>query len=827
MAGPSPAVPTPSPSPQEVQFSASFLGANSAGYNLERYERGNPVIPGDYLVDVYVNGFRVTREQVSFVTPAAGGEAQACLTRDLLGVMGVDLAKLEAASADLDGCVDLVSLIPDAYASFDNSQLRLELSIPQVALSRTPRGYVDPKLWDQGVNAFTLGYNINATHGDYKDGPNSDSLYLGLNAGLNVGGWRIRNQSSYRWDKATGSDFEAINTYAQHDITSLQSQLTIGDSATVGNIFDSVVFRGVQLATDSRMRPDSMNGFAPTVRGTAETNAKVAVYQNGFIIYETTVAPGSFEINDLYASSVGGDLEVVVTEADGRVRSYKVPYAAVPQLLRPGVSNYSATLGEVRNNSLINRAPRFLEGTYQRGFNNWLTGYAGAQITDGSMYRSALVGAAFNTPIGAVSLDVTGSKSRFAATGERRNGYSARVTYNKNIPATNTEFALAAYRYSSEGYLSLNDATVLNDFLQSPQQYQSLRRLGSERSRFQVTVSQRLTERTGSLFFSGSRNDYWDLERPVDYSYQLGWNNRFRDATYGISANRARLSGGGYDNSIFLNFSLPLGRTTQRGTPPMLTMGGSHTPSGNGIQAGVTGIAGARNQFNYGVNGTFNNNNNNSLGVNGSWRAPYATVGASYTHGSTAKSASISASGGLVVHSGGITFAPQLGETIGIVKAKGAKGASLSSDRANKVDGRGFLITTNLMPYRMNEVMLDPKGSSLDVELETSRLQVAPRAGAVVALEFGTKSGKAMLVRGALENGEALPFGARVTDDAGTEIGLVGQGGQVFVRDSNEAAGDWNVSWGGGESCVLERPAAPTTAGNDIEVVRAMCRSYK
>ncbi|MCT6957964.1 fimbria/pilus outer membrane usher protein, partial [Salmonella enterica] len=84
------------------------------------------------------------------------------------------------------------------------------------------------------------------------------------------------------------------------------------------------------------MLPDSMRGYAPTVRGVAETNAKVTVRQNGVVLYETTVAPGPFTISDLYATGYGGDLAVTVTEADGRVRSFAVPYASVPQLLRPG-----------------------------------------------------------------------------------------------------------------------------------------------------------------------------------------------------------------------------------------------------------------------------------------------------------------------------------------------------------------------------------------------------------------------------------------------------------------------------------------------------------
>ncbi|MBW6086650.1 fimbria/pilus outer membrane usher protein [Escherichia coli] len=43
--------------------------------------------------------------------------------------------------------------------------------------------------------------------------------------------------------------------------------------------FDSVSFRGVQLASDDNMLPDSLKGFAPVVRGIAKSNAQITIKQ--------------------------------------------------------------------------------------------------------------------------------------------------------------------------------------------------------------------------------------------------------------------------------------------------------------------------------------------------------------------------------------------------------------------------------------------------------------------------------------------------------------------------------------------------------------------
>ncbi|WP_254622297.1 fimbria/pilus outer membrane usher protein, partial [Stenotrophomonas sp. GbtcB23] len=89
-----------------------------------------------------------------------------------------------------------------------------------------------------------------------------------------------------------GMDWNSLSAYAQRDIPSLRSQLILGDSFTSGQIFDSVGFRGASLGSDDRMLPQSLRGYAPTLRGVAATQARVQVWQSGNLIYETSVAPG-------------------------------------------------------------------------------------------------------------------------------------------------------------------------------------------------------------------------------------------------------------------------------------------------------------------------------------------------------------------------------------------------------------------------------------------------------------------------------------------------------------------------------------------------------
>ncbi len=52
-------------------------------------------------------------------------------------------------------------------------------------------------------------------------------------------------------------------------------------------IFFKYSDKGISLATNQQMLPSSMRGYAPVVRGFANSNATVTIRQNGQIIYKS------------------------------------------------------------------------------------------------------------------------------------------------------------------------------------------------------------------------------------------------------------------------------------------------------------------------------------------------------------------------------------------------------------------------------------------------------------------------------------------------------------------------------------------------------------
>ena len=793
-----------------VEFESSFLRTEPhQTVDMSRFSHGNEVSPGTYPVDLLVNGIRVARQDVLFVATREGGSARPCFSRVLLETLGVDFAKVsmdtgtklsghehdDAANANADACLDLATTVPDATVDFDFSEQKLSLTIPQKYMRNSARGYVPPDMWQNGVNAGFVSYNANTYH-TAGSGNQSTQSYLGLNAGVNIGAWHFRNQSSITQATGQRTQFDNIATYVQHDLTALKSQVTLGDAYTTGDVFDSVQFRGAQIATDDRMLPESLRGYAPVVRGTAESNARVTVRQNGQVIYETSVSPGPFEITDLYATGYGGNLDVTVTEADGRTKSFTVPYASVAQSLRPGTTRFSVTAGQLRNSSLETQ-PNFAQFTLQRGLTNLVTAYGGAIASNG--YVAANMGAALNTKFGAFSADVTGAQTQVPNESTMR-GTSLRIGYSKFIDSTSTSFAVSAYRYSTAGYLSLADAASVRDQAMHGGDTNSVYRT---RNRLQLTVNQNF-KNYGSVFLSASSQQYWNHDGS-DTFYQAGYANSFKYGTYSITAGRTRNSDGSMSNQFMLSTTIPLGHNAHA---PMLSTNLSSSGGSSNLQANVSGALGDNNQYSYNAYGSYGSGNGSSsgnAGVSGNYRAPYAQMSASASGGSGSSQVSAGISGTVVVHPGGVTFSQAVGDTFGIVEAPGAAGANVISSPGVKVDHRGYAVVPYLTPYSMNTVDIDPKGSSTDVEFQSTSEQAVPRLGSVVMLKYKTTSGRAALIHAPQLGDKALPFGLDVVDGSGRTVGVVAQDSRIFARGLDDK-GSLFVKWGSAaaEQCRID-----------------------
>lgn len=766
--------------------------------DLAQFAETNGQVPGTYRVDVYVNGEAIETRDVTFVA-GKDSKLQAQLTPADFAAMGVRINAFPALKAlPSTQPVDIGSYIPSARASLVFNRLRLDVSIPQAALDRRAQGAVDPKLWDQGVPALLLNYSLNGSNTQYTHrGERADAYYANLRSGINLGAWRLRNYSTYTYNSSGQggqSAFSSINTYLQRDIQSLKGQLTLGDSYTPSEVFDSVQFRGVQLTSDDNMLPDSLRGFAPEIRGIARSNAKVTVKQNGYVIYQSYVAPGAFTINDLYPTASSGDLKVTITEADGSERTFNQPFSAVPIMQREGQLKYGFAAGKYRSWHASGNEPTFGQATLLYGLPHAVTLYGGGLTAQN--YNSVASGAGIGLgELGSLSADATYAAAQLS-NHTRSNGQSYRVQYAKDVQTTGTTFTLAAYRYSTRGFYTFQEASSLS----AANTVDAYSMSFNKRQKLQLNVSQTLQD-YGSVYMSGYQQDFWGVEGQ-ERSVSAGYNTGYDGISYGLAYTYSQNTGNTQpaNHQFAFNVQIPLSRWLNNNNAWVSYNVNTDNQGRSQHQVGLNGTALADNNLSYSVMESYGNRGQGNTGsLTTDYRGTYGEVNAGYNYSGDSRQLNYGLQGSMVAHEHGLTLGQSLGDAVAIVRAPGVSGATIQGNTGVKTDWRGYAIIPYVNPYKKNRIALDTTtlGEDADVEMQTQT--VVPTKGAVVVADFKTRIGRRVLMT-LMYQGKPVPFGATASpegDKSGASI--VGEGGQVYLAGLPDT-GHVQVKWGYGDT---------------------------
>ncbi|MGE8098564.1 fimbria/pilus outer membrane usher protein [Pseudomonas fluorescens] len=801
--------------PQVEAFNTTFLQGSPSAVDLQLLLSANGVLPGNYRVDLYSNEVLVGRRDIDFNRNPQTGRVEPCLTFDLLKQLGVDIARLQARDKlDPDipqSCYDLPSLIDQATLHYDSNHLRLAASVPQVAMQRGMRGYVDPALWDDGVPAAFINYQFNSSRsaGDFDTRIANN---LGLRNGINLGAWRLRNESNLSSGTGRPKTFKSNRSYLQHDVTALKGQFSAGDIFSDTDLFDSVRYRGLKLASDEGMRADSERGYAPIIRGVAQTNATVEIRQNDYILYTTSVPPGPFEISDIYPSGSNGDLQITIIEADGRRRVTQQAFSSLPIMVREDQVKYSISAGQYSSNTDGMATPQFISSTLAYGLTSNLTGIVGVQASDN--YKALSLGAGKNTSLGAVSFDVTHSSSR--ALGQITQGNSVRALYAKTFTGTDTNFTLAAYRYSTEGYRTLPDH--VEDLSEGAR-----KRTGNSKTRTDLTINQSMgrNREFGSLYVNASDQRYWN--RGGSQSFSAGYSNNWGDVSYNLGVTRTKDLGtwgpSSSDTQLNLSVSFPLGSQPRA---PRAFVTTSTQKGSSDTQAGINGYLSDTSDTFYSVQGGNSSTSGNSASANINSRTSVADISLGYSQGRGYDSQNLNVAGSVVAHAGGVNLGQTVSETFALAEVPGILGAKISSYSGVETGRNGYAVIPNAQPYRVNWISLDTRDLGGDIEIDNATQQLVPRRGAVVVARYTGKTGRRVQFELFDAQNKAIPFGAALEDAAGKQLAISDPSGKALALVEEESA-TLTIKWDG-KHCLAPYALPERNKALNYERVRLQCQ---
>lgn len=818
----------------EQVFNPAFLSddlSNTQISDLTRFEQTTHQLPGVYRVDIYVNDQYIFTRDINFVEKSEIQDTTGlfpCFDIKTLQGFGVNTAQYEKLNSVSQQCIDFISIIEGANSQFQFDKQKLLISLPQASLLNQVRGYIPPDQWDVGINGLFTNYDISGYNNSKTD---SNSLFLRLDNGINLGSWQFRHTSSFNYSSQNGkstNQWDDLNTYLRKTIIPLKSDLLIGDSSTNSEIFDSFGFRGVNLSSSDAMYPDSQQGYAPSIRGVAKTNAKVVIKQNGYTIHQINVAPGPFLIEDLNSTALSGDLMVTIEENDGSIQSYKVPYSSLPILQREGHTKYSIILGEYRSGLDSQDNPFVVQVTAIHGLNNGVSIYAGTQLSE--KYTSVLLGLGANLGgLGAISFDVTHADSELADDSSS-SGQSMRFLYSKTLSSSGTTFQLLGYRYSTKGFYTLNDVAYNNmsgyqisetqdgSHIDTPIITDYYNLYNAKKGRFEANISHSLGK-YGSLFISGNQQTYWNTDQKDEW-IQGGYSNSWKALNYSLSVSHNRSSEMNQSDTMYsMNLSFPLDKLWPKANfqenpiqNAYATFSTTQTSSGNSTLAGLSGTLLKDRNLSYSISqGDVSDQGNigsMSLNYNGS----YGSIGAGYSYDQNSNQFTYNASGGILAHRDGVTFGQPLGETSVLVKAPDAKGVNIENYTGVKTDWRGYAIVPYASEYRANRIALNSNTFDNNLEINNNVENVVPIKGAIVRASFDTSIGLRALIT-LSHDGKFVPYASSVIETSSSARSMVADDGRTYLTGL-PPKGTLEVTWGENaeEKCI----AAYDTSALDL-----------
>ncbi|MCX8958756.1 fimbrial biogenesis outer membrane usher protein [Erwinia psidii] len=661
-----------------------------------------------------------------------------CLTTALLQEWGIRQENLLSLHFSPAGCASAQSLSAKKIRYyFDPRPQVLTLYIPPEITSPVTNGVATSR-WDDGINAAFIDYDLSYSHftgGNYHRYPRQHSLEMTTTYGANWGPWRLRYQPVYSKEAYSNPTWHTESAMAFRTIRSLRSLLTLGDSNTSSDMFDSISYRGISLTSDDRMLPDEMRPLSPWIRGFAHGKAQVKIRQYGTVIYHTTVPPGAFILKDIYPMDATADIEMTIRESDGTETVRTIPWSAMPNIVHSGQWKFALSAGKYRPwYTLEQQEPFFSQYALSYGLPGNISLFGSAMVS--GIWQGGVLGIGKRVDgWGALSMDLSYTNAKDPRRSNPDRGSMARLRYTHAFSEWESSFSLTARYYPAQRYRTFSEAVSQQEkYWWDWEDGVFTGEFDAEKKNaIAISYAQNIAE-DGELWLTLTNEALRGRNRR-ETSLELGYTARWNKIDYAAYATWNRPDREQEEGRITFSISIPFTLfSSQR-----IKLNMENTLAKNGAasrKVGVSGIALDDYSLGYNLSTTRQQGTGNSQNITLNYQYNAGELMAVYSNKKQESTKYLGLTGSIVAHQAGITLGQTLGETIAIVDAEKTANIGLINQFGSTTDSRGFAVISSLTPYRVNELLLDtfslPPGKALSV----GEREVVPTAGAVMYSRF-------------------------------------------------------------------------------------------
>ncbi|EFB73774.1 fimbria/pilus outer membrane usher protein [Providencia rustigianii] len=771
-------------------------------------------LPGTYQLDIFINNHKIDNDKIEIFYDKNTTKLIPKITKKQLikwGIKSSVSTSFESLSLDED-IHPIENVIVGANIYYDFFLNQLHLSIPQVGINSVFRGYVDPVEWDDGINTLFTNYSLR--YSQYWGKTNkSQNIFLGLHSGINFGAWRARNQSHYSYG-GNNANLNSLQTFIERDIRTLNSHFTMGEITTDNGVMEVFPYLGMQLMSEESMLAQSQRGFAPIIKGIAQTNAHITVTQNNQLIYQTDVPAGEFVINDLYSMANSGDLNISIEEMSGTTRNYTQPFSALPIMQRAGTLKYSIDMGKYQGEQGV-RFPYFakLIGTY--GLPNHLAHYGHPSVLGGVLisqdYQSYILGGGLNLGrLGAVSTDFTYSSSEFINK-VKIAGRVYRVQYAKYLQNSGTGINLSLLHYASANYVN---------FVDSNSRFREGR---GRKQRLQAVMTQSVGY-TGYLSLNGFQQSYWGHDG-VDNSITANFSSQYQGMNLSVSYSYTQqYDQQDNDGILAFNLNMPFSWKKQH-----YWGNASYQTSRHGDPSSVlsiNGIAFDDDQLHYDLSQRYNHNNQQvGYGLRTHYLSSKGEYGLGVDYSSDHRSINGTVSGGLLLHSGGLTASRNFYDSAVLVNAPNIPNLKITNVPSLYTNTHGYALIPMASRYERNNVSIDASTLAGNYDIPINTKTVVPTQGAIVLADFEVKRGGRILLK-LKTKGNQVALGSQVNALVSEQVvatGMVANDGEVYLSGVPEQSVIQAI-WGVGTENQCQLSLTIDMENTNIQFIEGECK---
>ncbi|MGV8931753.1 MAG: fimbria/pilus outer membrane usher protein [Luteimonas sp.] len=541
-------------------------------------------------------------------------------------------------------------------------------------------------------------------------------------------------------------------------------QLSFPESAlslTVGDSFSGflgwtrpVRLGGVQIGRNFALQPYRITTPLPSFLGEAAVPSEVDLYVNGLRQYNGQVPAGPFQISSMPGVTGAGTAQIVVTDAFGRTRAIDFPFYATQQLLAKGLSDWSASVGVVREDYAIRSfsyandpvvsgnlrygvSDRFTIEAHAEGSadlanagagGRWLIGRAG--VVNAAYARSRLLGLRGGQRV--IGYSWNNGRFNVSIDSQRSHGeYRDIAALYGAPPAQISERALAGVTLPHLGNLSAS--------------YVRLRYPDIDEARYAGLFWSQSFSRRWSANLSLNQNLEDRDDRSVSFAISMSLDGN-RQASASLQRN------GGRDDAV-IDVSRPVpGDGDGGGIGWRLQARGGDSGSGGLAELGWI----------------------NDVGRYGGGIASFA--GDTYGYAS--------ASGSLVAMAGRAFASRTIDDGFAVVSTGVVPGVPVKlENRLIGTTGRdGLLLVAPLRAWQRNKLSIDPLDLPANMHIERVETLATPRDRSGIGVDFGIAPVNAAVLVLHDANNQPMPVGSQVNIVGGSGQAVVGYDGETYLE---------------------------------------------